>query len=346
MKPTLDFYTYLQTAFDFFNERLFNNKLSPVMFTITRKKRVCGYFRNNAWVSDSGEEIHEIAVNPAYFITASPLEIYQTLCHEMCHQAIFEFGKPSRSGYHNLEWANMMIDIGLMPVAKDGGITGQSVGDKPIPGGKFEQCCIEFFLAGYKLALVDKQYNSNITLNRLNAAIEERIHNASSLAIKIDATTGKGKDVSFNTNDDNSDDASFESPIVSDICSDYDDYNDDEYCPSEVAMTASIGLSNVRNSTFSMSHEFVDDDYDEYEDFDDDNFNSDSEVNYELDAYDAITHPINEFFDISSIKDRPDSPIKTCYQCPSCKFKLWGRKNLEIGCLTCGSELIVIKEGT
>ena len=344
MKPTLDFYTYLQTAFDFFNESLFNNKLSPVMFTITRKKRVCGYFRNNAWVAENGDEAHEIAVNPAYFITASPLEIYQTLCHEMCHQAIFEFGKPSRGGYHNLEWANMMIDIGLMQVAKDGGITGQSVDDKPIPGGKFEQCCIEFFLAGYKLALVDKQYNSNITLNRLNAAIEERIHNASSLAIKIDTTPEK--DVSFNTINDDSDDASFENPVIGDSCSDFDDYDDYEYCPSEVALTASIGLNNVRTSTFNMSQEFFDDDYEECEDFDDDNFNSDSEVNHELDAYDAITHPINEFFDISSIKDRPDSPIKTCYQCPSCKFKLWGRKNLKVGCLTCGSELIVIKEGT
>ena len=111
-------------------------------------------------------------------------------------------------------------------------------------------------------------------------------------------------------------------------------------------MTASIGLNNVRTSTFNMSQEFVDDDFDDYEDFDDDNFNSNNEVNHELDAYDAITHPINEFFDISSIKDRPDSPIKTCYQCPSCKFKLWGRKNLKVGCLTCGSELNVIKEGT
>lgn len=60
MKPTLDFYTYLQTAFDFFNESLFNNKLSPVMFTITRKKRVCGYFRNNAWVAENGDEAHEV----------------------------------------------------------------------------------------------------------------------------------------------------------------------------------------------------------------------------------------------------------------------------------------------
>lgn len=334
MKPTLDFYNYLQTAFDFFNERLFDNKLSPVMFTITRKKRVCGYFRNNAWVSENGDEVHEIAVNPAYFITASPLEIYQTLCHEMCHQAIFEFGKPSRGGYHSLEWANTMINIGLMPVAKNGGITGQSVGDKPIPGGKFEQCCIEFFLAGYKLAMVDKQYSSNITLKRLNAAIEERINTAASLAVRIDTVLYKAVP-SFDNHSNaphmptlaNSDgDSDFDSPVVNEI------YEGDHYEEASTNPNIHIALtndSNVSVSTFA-DHEDV----------------SEAADTVSLNAYDAINYPIHEFFDISSIKDRPDSPIKTCYQCPECKYKLWGRKNIKVGCLTCGSELITVKEGT
>ena len=114
----------------------------------------------------------------------------------------------------------------------------------------------------------------------MNSAIEERIHNASSLAIKIDTTPEK--DILFNTINNDSDNASFENPVIGDSFSDFDDYNDYEYYPSEVALTASIGLNNVRTSTFNMSQEFVDDDFDDYEDFDDDNFNSNNEVNHEL----------------------------------------------------------------
>lgn len=120
MKPTLDFYAYLQSAFDFFNERLFDNKLSPVIFTITRKANVCGYFRKEGWSTEDGKLVHEIAINPAYFITASPLEIYQTIVHECVHAFQEDFGTPSRAGYHNTEWAEKMRSIGLEPVSANG----------------------------------------------------------------------------------------------------------------------------------------------------------------------------------------------------------------------------------
>lgn len=177
MKPTLDFYTYLEAAFDFFNQRLFDNRLSSVMFTITRKKNTCGYFRPNGWTSEDGEVIHEIAINPQYFITCSPLELYQTIVHEQAHQFQYEHGTPSRSNYHNTEWAEKMRSIGLMPISKNGKGTGQSVSDKPIAGGSFEAACRDFFTAGYKLAVVDRQFNSDKTLQKLNNTLKERINN-------------------------------------------------------------------------------------------------------------------------------------------------------------------------
>lgn len=176
MKPSLDFYSYLQSAFDFFNSRLFDDKLSPVMFTITRKKSTAGYFRANGWIVEGGDNIHEIAINPQYFITSSPLELYQTIVHELVHQFQYEHGTPSRTNYHNTEWAEKMKSIGLMPISKNGKGTGQSVSDKPIAGGIFERACSDFFMAGYKLAIVDSQYNSEKTLKLLNDTLEGRIN--------------------------------------------------------------------------------------------------------------------------------------------------------------------------
>ena len=356
LKPTLDFYSYLQSAFDFFNKELFDGKLSPVMFTITRKKRVCGYFRNDAWVTENGQSCHEIAVNPAYFITASPLEIYQTIAHEQAHQYIHQYGKPSRNGYHSREWANLMIDIGLMPVAKNGGVTGQAVGDKPIAGGRFERACIEFFKAGYKLALVDKQYSSNITLKRLNKIIHERITTGTSLSTRLKENlstideVNKGKpnyiaptptltadnsqqslvDIFTNTaseDDDSHDDA------LSDLVSMYGDNvtSADNEPTEDMVSIALVNESGMDCQTIT--------DYDAVENYEVD-LDSDSATLH------ALSQPINEFFDINPYQNRPESPIKTSYQCPTCKYKVWGRMNLRIGCLTCGDELIIVKPGT
>lgn len=194
MKPTLDFYSYLQSAFDFFNNSLYDNMLSPVMFTITRSKSTCGYFRAKGWITENGDRIHEIAVNPQYFITASPLEIYQTIVHEMAHQFQEDYGTPSRRNYHNTEWANKMRSIGLEPISENGKGTGQKVGDKPISGGLFELACRDFFIAGYKLAVVDSQYSNEVTLQRLNSVLSERITVDSTLNTQTDDQTDCGID--------------------------------------------------------------------------------------------------------------------------------------------------------
>lgn len=175
MKPTLDFYGYLQAAFDFFNKRLFEDTLPQVMFTITRKKDTCGFFRPYGWISENGTKTHEIAVNPQYFITTSPLELFQTITHEQVHMWQTEYGKPSRRNYHNKEWADKMRSIGLIPVSENGKGTGQSVSDKPEPNGLFEKACAEFFIAGYRLAIVDRTFNTEKTLRLLNKTMEERL---------------------------------------------------------------------------------------------------------------------------------------------------------------------------
>lgn len=66
----------------------------------------------------------------------------QTLVHEMAHQWQCHFGKCSRGGYHNRQWASKMENIGLMPSdtgGPGGKRTGPSMSDYPIEGGRFEQ---------------------------------------------------------------------------------------------------------------------------------------------------------------------------------------------------------------
>lgn len=157
IKPTLDMYKFMQTCYDWFNERLFDNSLSSCIITFQREKQTCGYFSHQRWQSNE-KNVDEIALNPNFFVTIRPLELMQTLVHEMCHKWQHQFGTPSRGGYHNKEWANKMESIGLMPssTGKVGGKkTGQRMSDYPITGGLFEIACTMLANGGYKLPYID-----------------------------------------------------------------------------------------------------------------------------------------------------------------------------------------------
>jgi hypothetical protein len=59
------------------------------------------------------------------------------------------FGTPSRSGYHNLEWAARMMTIGLTPTdtGQPGGkMTGQRMDHIIEPGGPFDLACTAFLV--------------------------------------------------------------------------------------------------------------------------------------------------------------------------------------------------------
>ncbi len=157
-KPTFDMYGFVQSAFDHFNDRLFSSELPQCLLTFQREKKVMGYFSHDRWEGKTGTE-HEIALNPYYFVSHNPLEIFQTIVHEMCHLWQHEYGKPSRTGYHNKEWADKMESIGLMPSdtgSPGGKRTGQKMGDYYIKNGLFYQACVEFADTGHQLPFVDR----------------------------------------------------------------------------------------------------------------------------------------------------------------------------------------------
>ena len=135
--PTAETYNGLQKAFDHFNERLFDKRLPPVMFTLTRKKGARGYFWAEQFAHRDGDTTHEIAMNPES-MNRTIEEVLSTLVHEMTHLEQQEFGTPGKGGFHNRAWADLMMRVGLTPTDGTGKMTGRKVTHTIDEGGPFE----------------------------------------------------------------------------------------------------------------------------------------------------------------------------------------------------------------
>ena len=134
----------LNYAYRHFNVELFGGNLPEVVITLIRKKKSLGYFHANQWrLSKDDSSMHQLNLSPNHFKGKSLKAIFQTLVHEMAHVWQEVYGKPSRNGYHNKEWAAKMHEIGLKPVSYDnpGKETGQKVGDEIKPDDRFERVC-------------------------------------------------------------------------------------------------------------------------------------------------------------------------------------------------------------
>lgn len=159
MQPTRELYDFFARAYEHFNGALFDNRLAPCMLTVQRQKGCMGLFYPERWVTENGVKCHELALNPTYFAAYRIVELFQTLVHEQCHMWQQEHGKPSRSGYHNREWANKMESIGLMPshTGEPGGRrTGQCMSDYALPDGRFLAAARAFTDQGIKLKWMDR----------------------------------------------------------------------------------------------------------------------------------------------------------------------------------------------
>ena len=150
-RPTDDAYQQLQKAYDFYNERLFDG--------IHRHPRSMGYFSPARFSSKSGGKADEIALNIAYFAVCPIEDTLSTLGHEQCHLWQHHFGTPGKKGYHNKEWAEKMIEIGLTPTSTGlpGGKTvGEKVGHYIEPEGKFELATKDLLSGFFDLSWYDR----------------------------------------------------------------------------------------------------------------------------------------------------------------------------------------------
>lgn len=157
--PTAAQFKAFESAYHYFNQVLFNNELPHVILNLSRKSKAMGFFAPFRWRKADAEagkgQIHELSINPE-ILSMTAIEVFSTLVHEQCHIWQQEYGKPSRNGYHNKEWAAKMLSVGLIPsdTGKEGGkMTGQNMSDYPQKNGVFMKA-LEQLPQSYKMPFV------------------------------------------------------------------------------------------------------------------------------------------------------------------------------------------------
>jgi predicted SprT family Zn-dependent metalloprotease len=157
--PTIETYQELQRAYDHFNKELFDNTLPLCLITLQRDKATLGYFSAERFARHSGELSDEIAMNPSYFAVRGIKDTLSTLAHEQVHLWQKHYGKSGRGRYHNQQWAERMIAIGLRPThnGKPGGNTvGEHMDHIILPGGPFEKSFERLVTAEYRISWYDR----------------------------------------------------------------------------------------------------------------------------------------------------------------------------------------------
>jgi predicted SprT family Zn-dependent metalloprotease len=155
--PTKKTYDGLDSAYAYFNEALFGGRLPQCLITVRSHHGAYGYFSSERFGSADGEIRDEIALNMKHFKERTPKQTLATLVHEMKHLEQHHFGKPSRNGYHNREWADLMEQVGLMPssTGEPGGKrTGQRVSHYVVDGGPFD---LAFSAREFTIPYFDRQ---------------------------------------------------------------------------------------------------------------------------------------------------------------------------------------------
>jgi hypothetical protein len=136
--------------FDFFNDELFSSSLDANRVILncsrTQGRSTLGFYmgllseNKGAWIEDGGQDQKaEISMNPTKMAGRPLDEILATFVHELCHFWQDLHGSPGKRGYHNKEWADKMLEVGLQPVNNNDPtkVTGMSMHHSIIPGGRF-----------------------------------------------------------------------------------------------------------------------------------------------------------------------------------------------------------------
>ena len=157
--PTRYTYVGLTEAYDFFNRRLFGGSRPRCLITMQRKNKAYGYFAGDRFGTMDGDEVtDEIALNPSHFRERTTEQSLSTLVHEMVHLQQHHFGKISRNGYHNAQWAEWMRTVGLEPSstgAPGGKTTGERVSHYILADGAFDVACHELIESGFTVRYVE-----------------------------------------------------------------------------------------------------------------------------------------------------------------------------------------------
>jgi hypothetical protein len=163
--PTETQYSFLEFAYRYFNQTLFESRLPPCLITLQRKNGTLGYYSRGkfASLSDNEARTDELALNPQHFRERGARDVCSTIVHEQVHLAQHHFGKPARKGYHDKKWAAAMKAIGLQPTSTGqpgGAETGYKMDHIVVEGGPFALAYEAFERTGATLAWGDAQQQS------------------------------------------------------------------------------------------------------------------------------------------------------------------------------------------
>jgi hypothetical protein len=201
-QPTLIQFQAYKNAYEYFNQKLFKGELPAVILNLSRKHGSMGFVAPHRWRSIDGEigkgNIHELSLNPD-ILGMSLIDVYSTLVHEMCHIWQYEYGTPSRTGYHNWEWARKMVSVGLIPsdTHKEGGkMVGQNMGDYPQPNGVFLKALDEM-PEQFKMPFVSIEGDMRLRLSQMRSEISigdtEGVGDVSEIDLVLEALATKPK---------------------------------------------------------------------------------------------------------------------------------------------------------
>lgn len=138
----------LRYVFGVLNLALFGARLPPCEFFFERRDDVVGMFRSRRF---HGRD--QIGFNPD-FLSRPLIDTLSTCAHELVHLWQYERGKITTVGFHNREWADRMISIGLQPSdtgAPGGNEVGEDMTHYIIAGGRFDCIARKLIASGFRL---------------------------------------------------------------------------------------------------------------------------------------------------------------------------------------------------
>jgi hypothetical protein len=159
VNPAQHAYSDLLKAYDFFNKKLFESLLPPIIFTFQRHNGYIAEARLRRWVNGQDVVYDEISINPEYLAKYPLVEIFQSLVFEMATVWQAHYGNPGVAGLVNKEKVLMLERIGLIPSSTgtpSGKKSGHHKNSFVLYDGPFLIVCRELVRDGFKFHLTDR----------------------------------------------------------------------------------------------------------------------------------------------------------------------------------------------
>jgi hypothetical protein len=146
--PTGQQFAAYQAMYAHLNRKLFAGELPAVFLNFSRHSGAVGFYAPDRWHLVAGDLVaHEISLNPSHLGMRTARETAATLAHEMCHHWQRTFGRERdggkrgpRTGYHDREWAEKMVSVGLQPIDPKTGedkMSAPALTHRIVEGGPF-----------------------------------------------------------------------------------------------------------------------------------------------------------------------------------------------------------------